>query len=125
MSCPFCNIDNLRDRVFYENNKWFAFLSAPFHTKGHAIVAEQLHVHLFPLWANEEDSWRKGKGDGYKKGHLMEFLGNLEKQGDEDAESKCRTRQITPEEYRREIIETLKTDVEELRKLTGYSMRIK
>jgi hypothetical protein len=73
------------------------------------------------LWANDEDSWRKGKGDGYKRGHLMEFLGNLEKQGDEEVEHKLRTRQITMDELRREITEELKPEVEELRKLTGYS----
>jgi diadenosine tetraphosphate (Ap4A) HIT family hydrolase len=79
------------------------------------------HVHLIPLWADEEDSWRKGKSDGYERGHLMEFLGNLEKQGDEVAERERRTRQITEDEQRQEITETLKPEVEELRKLAGYS----
>jgi diadenosine tetraphosphate (Ap4A) HIT family hydrolase len=42
MGCPFCNRpSNLLDRVFYENNDagWFAFLNAPPHTSGHAILA--------------------------------------------------------------------------------------
>jgi diadenosine tetraphosphate (Ap4A) HIT family hydrolase len=172
MSCPFCNIDGLRNRIFYENDKWFAFLAAPYNTRGHAIIAERpcgsvcprvdrrgwgdlpcfgatlgevattlmkhygpkdilfsslrgdvthFHVHLVPLWADEEDSWRKGKGDSYKTGHLMEFLGNLEKQADEVAERERRTRQITEDEQRREISETLKLQVEELRKVSGYS----
>jgi diadenosine tetraphosphate (Ap4A) HIT family hydrolase len=172
MSCPFCNIDSPRARIFYENDKWFAFLAAPYNTRGHAIIAGRpcgsvcprvdrrgwgglhcfgttlgevattlmkhygpkdilfsslrgdiahFHVHLIPLWANDEDSWRKGKGDGYKRGHLMEFLGNLEKQGDEEVEHELRTRQITMDELRREITEELKPEVEELRKLTGYS----
>jgi diadenosine tetraphosphate (Ap4A) HIT family hydrolase len=172
MSCPFCNIDGLRNRIFYENDKWFAFLAAPNNTKGHAIIAERpcgsvcprvdrrgwgdlhcfgatlgqvattlmkhygprdilfsslrgdiahFHVHLIPLWANEEDSWRMCKGDGYKRGHLMEFLGNLEKQADEKVERELKIRQITIDELRREITELLKDEVEELRKLTEYS----
>ena len=172
MSCPFCDIDSLRGRVFYENDKWFAFLAVPYHTRGHAIIVERpcgsvcprvdrrgwgdfhcfgptlgevattlmkhygpkdilfsslrgdvshFHVHLIPLWADEEDSWRKGKGDGYERGHLMEFLGDLEKQGDEVAERERRTRQITEDEQRREITEALKPEVEKLRKLAGYS----
>ena len=51
----------------------------------------------------------------------MEFLGNLEKQADEVAERERRTRQITEDEQRREISETLKPQVEELRKVSGYS----
>ena len=172
MGCDFCNIDCLRDRIFYENEKWLAFLAAPNNTRGHAIIAERpcgsvcprvdqrgwgglhcfgatlgevatalmkhcrpkdilfsslrgdiahFHVHLIPLWANDEDSWRKGKGDGYIRGHLMEFLGNLEKKADEEVEHKLRTRQITIEELRREITEELRLEVDELRKLTGYS----
>jgi diadenosine tetraphosphate (Ap4A) HIT family hydrolase len=79
------------------------------------------HVHLVPLWADEEDSWRRTKGDSYKRGHLMEFLGNLEKQAEELAERERRTRQITEDEQRREIAEKLKLEVEELRKVSGYS----
>ena len=172
MSCDFCNIDCLRDRIFYENEKWFVFLAAPFNTKGHAIIAERpcgsvcprvdrrgwgdlhcfgstlglvatslmknynpkdilfsslrgdiphFHVHLIPLWAHEENSWRKDKGDDYKSGHLMEFLGKLEKEANESAERERRTRKITPDEQRRQITETIKSEVEDLRRLTGYS----
>jgi diadenosine tetraphosphate (Ap4A) HIT family hydrolase len=41
VACPFCNIDTLRDRIFYENDKWIAFLAAPFHKKGHSIISEK------------------------------------------------------------------------------------
>ncbi len=51
----------------------------------------------------------------------MEFLGNLEKQAEELAERERRTRQITEDEQRREIAEKLKLEVEELRKVSGYS----
>jgi len=43
-TCPFCNWRNdptLKERVFYSDPEWFAFLSAPCHTRGHAIVAAQ------------------------------------------------------------------------------------
>lgn len=172
MSCPFCNMDGLRNRIFYENERWFAFLAAPYHTRGHAIIAERpcgsvcprvdrrgwgdfpcfgatlgevattlmkqynpkdilfsslrgdvshFHVHLVPLWADEEDLWRKGKRDSYKRGHLMEFLGNLEKKADEAADRERRTKKITEDDQRREISETLRSQVHGLRKVSGYS----
>lgn len=42
MGCPFCDKPkDVRDCIFYEKQKrgWFAFLSAPPHIKGHAIIA--------------------------------------------------------------------------------------
>jgi diadenosine tetraphosphate (Ap4A) HIT family hydrolase len=38
------------------------------------------HMHLVPLWAEEEEDWRRVTG--YSKAHLMEFLGALEKKHD-------------------------------------------
>ena len=49
-SCPFCNTKDLRRRIFYyqkndneseksKNFKFFAFLAAPPHTRGHTIIA--------------------------------------------------------------------------------------
>jgi|GEM_PF-1566758 len=175
MSCVFCNIDSLRDRIFYENDKWFAFLAALPNTRGHAIIAERpcgsvcprvdrcgwgdlhclgttlglvatilmkhnspnspkdilfsslrgdiahFHIHLLPLWADEEDSWRKSKSDDYKKGHLQEFLGDQEKSAAETAKNDRLTRKIEEDQQIRENTEKLKPLVEELRKLTGYS----
>lgn len=43
-NCPFCNwpdVPDLRDRVFYHDRDWFAFLDAPYHTRGHVVVAAQ------------------------------------------------------------------------------------
>lgn len=171
MSCPFCDIHSLKDRVFYENDKWFVFLAAPFHTKAHTIIAERpccgvcprvdrrgwgdlygmgaslgevatalmkyyspkdilfssvrgdiahFHLHLIPLWAKEEDLWRKDKGEKYNKGHLLEFVGSLEKQGDQCAEEDRKNRGIGKEEQRREIGEKLKNEVKGLREVTGY-----
>lgn len=170
MSCPFCNMDSLRDRIFYENDSWFAFLAAPFHTKGHTILAirptrsicprvdrqgwgglhcfdvslgivatslikhynpkdilfssvrgdiAHFHCHLIPLWQLEEERWREEHN--YPKGHLLEYLGYLEKQGDERAKSERKNKALKADEHRRQISETLKPDVEALRKITGYS----
>jgi diadenosine tetraphosphate (Ap4A) HIT family hydrolase len=79
------------------------------------------HVHLFPLWPQEEDSWRKEKGLGYEKGHLLEFLGEQEKKAAEAANTDRLTRKITEGLQRQEITERLKPVVEDLRNLTGYS----
>jgi len=39
MGCPFCNSQCLSQRIFFQNDKWLAFLSAPRHTRGHTILA--------------------------------------------------------------------------------------
>jgi hypothetical protein len=84
------------------------------------------HVHLFPLRAAEEDSWRKRKSDecksdDYKKGHLLEFLGYLEKTAADKFKKDRETRKIEEDQQIRENTEKLKPVVEDLRKLTGYS----
>jgi diadenosine tetraphosphate (Ap4A) HIT family hydrolase len=53
MTCVFCNPDHdLRDRVFYEDGRWRAFLSSPPHTSGHTILA------AMPLAKNAPESGR-------------------------------------------------------------------
>lgn len=175
MSCPFCDIDCLRDRIFFASDKWFAFLAAPAYARGHSIIAERpcgsvcprvdrrgwgdlhcfgsalgevattlmknynpkdilftslrgdvrhFHVHLVPLWPEQEDRWRKEReerDDSYKKGHLMEFLGDLEKEGSEDARRERVRKHLTEDQQRQEIAKCLQPEVEELQKLTGYS----
>jgi diadenosine tetraphosphate (Ap4A) HIT family hydrolase len=39
MTCHFCELDKLKNRIFYDDGRWFSFLAAPFHTKGHTILA--------------------------------------------------------------------------------------
>ena len=42
MGCFLCNFNrdkNMQQRTFYQNERWFAFLSAPPHTRDHAILA--------------------------------------------------------------------------------------
>jgi len=38
-SCPFCDREKLEPRVFYDRDRWCAFLAAPYHTRGHVILA--------------------------------------------------------------------------------------
>jgi hypothetical protein len=149
-----------------------AFLAAPYHTRGHSIialkktgdecprvkdlgwhiikgfdsvladVAEYLmryyeykpkdilfssvrgdvvhfHCHLIPLWGEEEKAWRGQQGYD-DPGHLLEYLGFLEKSGTERAVLERIVNRWTEPEQRREITKTLKSYVEELRRLTGY-----
>ena len=169
-TCDFCLRSGcIPDRVFYETDRWFAFVSAPPHANGHTILAAQpykgkcpqemskdvlsgldlalnevteairkcyhpapkdillaslrgdithFHIHLVPLWPEDEQSWRRITG--YKKGQLMEFLGSLEKRltflmlergakegKDEETQRRESTRQMAPE-------------IEKLRVITGY-----
>jgi diadenosine tetraphosphate (Ap4A) HIT family hydrolase len=39
MSCPFCDRNQIEDRVYYENTNWIGFLAAPYNTLGHSIIA--------------------------------------------------------------------------------------
>ncbi len=75
------------------------------------------HFHLVPLWEHEEREWRdKQKDRGrYKDGHLMEFLGWLEKRANERDEIRKKEEGLTDEEHRNRIIVTLDTEVKKLR----------
>jgi diadenosine tetraphosphate (Ap4A) HIT family hydrolase len=173
MDCPFCKREKPKDRAFYEDDNWIAFLAAPYHTNGHCILAAKpteqdrypicprvdvlgweilecfgtslvsvagflmkhyhpkdilfssvrgdinhFHCHLIPLWENEEALWRKEHL--YKRGHLFEYLGYLEKRGDEAAKREREKMGWDTEQQRNAITKKLKPDVEALRRLTGY-----
>ena len=172
MNCPFCNKENVEDRIFYEDIKWMAFLAAPPHTKGHIILAAQplkkgcpekmdknilsglnvalhnvteaiqkcynpppkdilttslrgdikhVHFHLVPLWAEDEQYWRRVTG--YKKAHLMEFLGSLEKKHDFEVLDGIRNG-IQEDEQRTKAIELMSEEIVTLRKFTGYKKKV-
>jgi diadenosine tetraphosphate (Ap4A) HIT family hydrolase len=165
--CPFCDRKKLEPRVFYEKD-WCAFLAAPYHTKGHAILAARTldkncptglgqpilkslgndlarvadvlqkhykpkdilvasvrgdiphtHFHLIPLWPHEERKWRMQHV--YEKGHLLEFLGMLERAGDSLAMNERIAFRWSEEEQRKDIVKRLRFDISALRKITGYS----
>jgi diadenosine tetraphosphate (Ap4A) HIT family hydrolase len=153
-------------RIFYRDKNWFAVLAAPFHTKGHSILAalskdyqcpkefseevlvglttaivktikiikkcytskdvllsslrgseSHFHFHLVPLWEHEERKWRDKQKDReqYKNGHLMEFLGYLEKRANERDEIQKKKEGLTDEEHRNRIIVSLDSEVKKLR----------
>lgn len=40
MACPFCNHQELKPRIVYDDKvSWIGFLAVPYHTKGHTILA--------------------------------------------------------------------------------------
>jgi diadenosine tetraphosphate (Ap4A) HIT family hydrolase len=53
--CDFCaRFGCLPDRVFYETVRWFAFVSAPAHAKGHTILAAQPREGNCPQGMNKD-----------------------------------------------------------------------
>ena len=80
---------------------------------------KHVHIHLIPLWKNEENEWRKVAG--YKKGHLMEFIGALEKRGN-DRTLRSQANGVKEKEQRAKFERNPKTtkDIEELRKLARF-----
>jgi hypothetical protein len=77
------------------------------------------HFHLIPLWEEEEKDWRTQQRYD-DPGHLLEYLGFLEKSSTKRALFERITNGWNEEEQRKEITKTLKPYVEELRNLTGY-----
>ncbi len=171
MNCPFCTPCKFASRVFWQNDRWIAFLAAPYHTRGHTILAlksvcsvcprvdvigwdiieclgtslaavasyltkyykpkdvllasvrgdvAHFHCHLLPLWEAEEEKWRKERCADYEKGHLVEFMGYLEKRGDKNAKRQREEKGWDHETQRQEVTRELNPDVQGLRQLTGY-----
>jgi diadenosine tetraphosphate (Ap4A) HIT family hydrolase len=171
--CDFCSrVGDFPDRIFYESKKWFAFLTAPPHTKGHTVLAAQphcgkcpqdmnedvlhgleislfevtqairqcydpqpkdillaslrgdaghFHIHLVPLWPEEEQYWRRVTG--YKKAHLMEFLGALEKKHDFLMLEREAKDKKEPREQRADSTQQMKPEIQKLREITGYQKK--
>jgi diadenosine tetraphosphate (Ap4A) HIT family hydrolase len=173
MTCPFCDFrsEEMKKRIFYRDENWFAILAAPCHNKGHAILAavrknydcptqpssqvlqglsralskaiealktvyqskdvllaslrgaeSHFHFHLVPLHVDEERAWRNSQKDrqGYNNGHLMEFLGYMEKGANERAEAERRNSGLSEEQQRTKIVASQKPEIEKLRLASGY-----
>jgi diadenosine tetraphosphate (Ap4A) HIT family hydrolase len=173
MKCPFCDFrgDEMKKRIFYRDEDWFAILAAPGHNRGHVLLTavrktsdcptepslevfsglpkalwkaiqavktvyqpknvllsslrgseNHFHFHLVPLYEGEEKAWRNSQKDkeGYRNGHLMEFLGYLEKQGDERAKEERRKSGLSEEQQRTKIVASQKPEIEKLRLAAGY-----
>ena len=56
MVCPFCNVNDvwMEKRIFYRDKNWYAFLAAPFHTRGHTILAALSKNYKCPKEFSEE-----------------------------------------------------------------------
>jgi len=174
MKCPFCDIESLKPRIFYQKGNWLGLLAAPAHSKGHSILftlkggvdcpneinklgpqiwdemgpalkdmsyvlmkyyqprdlllasvrgdVRHFHFHLIPLWEKEEKMWRTERG--YKeRGHLLEYLGYLEIQGDTKCEKERRKKGWSEGKQRNKITEKLAPDIHGLRSVSGYGMR--
>lgn len=80
------------------------------------------HFHLVPLWQDDERTWRESHEDRkrYENGHLMEFFGFVEKQGDDRAEAEKKENDLSIEEHRARIVASQKPDIERLRSASGY-----
>lgn len=170
--CPFCNLEKLDRRIFYNQGNWVGFLAAQYHTKGHTILAahpkygcpktseklhdecwktlgvaiktvvdslmkyykskgvkdilfaslrgkiKHFHLHLIPLWQEEEKKWRKEKQ--HEDGHLFEFCGDLESSGDLFYKKERYLKDWTKEEQIKENTKLLELHAKRLRKITGY-----
>ena len=79
------------------------------------------HCHLIPLWECEEKAWRKDHL--YERGHLMEYLGYLEKRGDEEAKLERIQNEWDVNTQRKMICKRLEPDIKALQDLTGYRGR--
>ena len=77
-----------------------------------------LHLHLIPLWQDDEDEWRSQSG--HERGHLFEYLGNLEKTRQLRAEQERNKRGWSEEEQRSRYMPQLQSDVDSLRALSSY-----
>lgn len=77
------------------------------------------HCHMIPLWREEEQEWRRQHL--YEKGHLLEFLGTLERTGDSGAAIERIDREWSTEDQRAAIVERLRDEVLALREVTGYA----
>ena len=84
--------------------------------RGHV---EHVHFHAVPLWKDEEAQWRNEVG--YQSGHLLEFLGHLEKREFARREAIMKERGLGNEQYRAEIQSALLPDVQRLREYTRYT----
>jgi diadenosine tetraphosphate (Ap4A) HIT family hydrolase len=77
------------------------------------------HFHLLPFQHAEEAAWRMQRL--YERGHLLEFMGYLEQQGDERAMRQRIAAGQSDEGYRDSLANGLQREVAELRSLTGYA----
>lgn len=82
---------------------------------------KHFHIHFIPLWEMEEIEWRTEKL--YEKGHLFEFLGDIEKRGVAHSMQERIKEGWSQEEQSIHIAKQLSRDVNKLRDITGYKRK--
>jgi diadenosine tetraphosphate (Ap4A) HIT family hydrolase len=80
-----------------------------------------VHFHLVPLWAEEEQAWRKHSLR--RKGYLMENLAHMDYSAETRLEAERTQMGWSEEEHRDRIIPQLQPDVDALRALSCYGSR--
>ena len=82
---------------------------------------KHFHLHLLPLWPEEEKGWREVTG--YHDSHLMEFIGSLEKKQNFLVRECVAKKGKSEERQRLESTIELSGEIQALRRITGYSRR--
>jgi len=81
---------------------------------------KHFHLHLLPLWPEEEKRWREVTG--YPDSHLMEFIGSLEKKHDFLLLERAIKEDKPEERQRLESTAELSGEIYALRRITGYPL---
>ena len=76
------------------------------------------HFHLIPLYENQEKKWREER-EQLERGHLMQFLGDLEKDANKRDETERKREGWSEEEQRKQIIISLDPEAKKLRAIAG------
>ena len=77
---------NLTSNIQQALRDTLRLLNTRYHPKDYLIASlrgsiKHYHWHILPLWELQEEEWRQTTG--YRDGHLMEYMGYLERRGDE------------------------------------------
>jgi diadenosine tetraphosphate (Ap4A) HIT family hydrolase len=79
---------------------------------------KHFHFHMIPLRKRDEVGWREKTG--HENGALLQYLGDLEKNGDENAQRERIVHDWSKTEQREILTKSLIKDVAELRVISGY-----
>jgi diadenosine tetraphosphate (Ap4A) HIT family hydrolase len=82
---------------------------------------KHFHLHLLPLWPEEEKRWREVTG--YCDSHLMEFIGSLEKKQNFLVLERAAKKGKSEELQRLDSTTELSGEIQALRRITGYPPR--
>ena len=78
-----------------------------------------IHLHVFPVTKQQEDEWRRRKGDDYASGRFFEFLGDHERDASSAHRCEREWKTWTNEHQRPKHTDALTVDVASLSKLAS------